>query len=246
MITVRSIITEALSRANLVSRRQQAPADMFETAYQLLRGIAKRYSDDNLLQFLVSEARHDLDAREFVVGSVDPEAPEEYLPVDIDAPNIQRINRMYWRAKDPTETNSYIELQFASVDDFDGYPSGAPVYTWQPINDREIHLKVKLVVDTNCELKFTYNRKWDFDRDSELRIPGQYEELFIVALTHALARNFPRLSTEQVNLLEKDLKELQDGVKVSTRAVKYVTRRGIRGVPSRTAFISGSMFFPEG
>ncbi len=106
MITVRSIITEALSRANLVSRRQQAPADMFETAYQLLKGIAKRYSDDNLLQFLVSEARHDLDAREFVVGSVDPEAPEEYLPVDIEAPKIQRINRMYWRAKDPTETNS--------------------------------------------------------------------------------------------------------------------------------------------
>jgi hypothetical protein len=49
-----------------------------------------------------------------------------------------------------------------------------------------------------------------------------------------------------VDRLEKDLKELQNGVKVSTRAVKYVTRRGIRGVPSRTAFISGSMFFPEG
>ena len=75
MITVRSIITEALSRANLVSRRQQAPADMFETAYQLLKGIAKRYSDDNLLQFLVSEARHDLDAREFVVGRAAAQVP---------------------------------------------------------------------------------------------------------------------------------------------------------------------------
>ena len=52
MITVRSIIVEALNRSNLVSRRQSAPADMVESAYRLLKGIAGKYSNDNLLQFL--------------------------------------------------------------------------------------------------------------------------------------------------------------------------------------------------
>ena len=68
MVTTRSIITEALNRSNLVSRRQTPPADMVETSFRLLRGIASQFSKDNLLQFLVAECNHDLDKNEFVMN----------------------------------------------------------------------------------------------------------------------------------------------------------------------------------
>ena len=83
MITVRSIITEALNRSNLVSRRQTPPADMVESAYRLLKGIAGEFSNDNLLQFLIASVETTFDKREYVLGESE-EGVEEYLPVDID------------------------------------------------------------------------------------------------------------------------------------------------------------------
>lgn len=55
--TVRSIITEALARSNLVARRQPAPGNIVEDAYALLKGIAANYSRHNLLQFLRREVK---------------------------------------------------------------------------------------------------------------------------------------------------------------------------------------------
>lgn len=244
MITVRSIIVESLNRSNIVSRRQSAPADMVETAYRLLKGIAGTYSNDNLLQFLISDVETTLDKQEFVVGDIDADHQEEYAVLDITAPNIQRINKVYWRSKEPQGLGNYVELQFASPDDFFAYPSGSGVYTWQPINDLQVMLKLRLLPDERTEIKITYNRKWDFNLDSELRIPEQYSELFITALTHKLATTFPRLSTEQVALLKKDLDDMIKNVKTSTRAVKYLSRKpSIPGV-NRAAFLSGSMFLP--
>lgn len=54
-ITVRDLIINALSRANLCSKRQAAPGYMTESAFELLNGIAGKYSKDNLLQFLRRE-----------------------------------------------------------------------------------------------------------------------------------------------------------------------------------------------
>lgn len=242
MISVRDIITEALSRSNLVSRRQQAPADMFESAYQFLKGIAKKYSDDNLLQFLVAECSTDLTKREFVLGSTDEDAPEgTYLDVDVDAPLIHKVNKVYWRCKGSENLGNYAELKYASPDDFDAYPDGCGVYTAQPVNDLQIVFRTKLLVAPEIEIKFTYNKKWSFDRDTELRIPEQYEELFIVALTSALAEHFPRLTPEQADRLKKSLTELENSVKTSTRAVKYLSRSTVRSV-NRADFYSGRMF----
>lgn len=242
MITVRSIIVEALNRSNLVSRRQSAPADMSETAFQLLKGIASKYSNDNLLQFLVADCETTLSKQEFVIGDFDVDHPNEYAILDIDAPNIQKVNKVYWRSKDPKDLGSYIDLSFAAPSDFDAYPNGSGVYTWQPINDLQVVLKTKLLPDERTEIKISYNKKWDFTIDSELRIPEQYSELFIAALTHKLALTYPRLSAEQVNLLKSDLDEMIKNVKTSTRAIKYISRRPTVPAVNRAAFINGTMF----
>lgn len=241
MITVRDIITEALNRSNLVSRRQQAPADMMETGLRLLKGIAAAYSKDNLLQFLVAEIGPvSLDKTEYVVGDVDPDAPYEYYGVDLPAENLGNIVKMYWRGKDPTNLGTWVELSYASAADFDAYPRASGVYTWQNVNDKQAILKTKLLPDPRTEFKIVYNKKWSFDLDSELRIPDEYGELFTVALTHKFAVTFPRLSTEQVNILAKELETMEKTVRTATRAVKYISRGPRRAAAcDMAAFVSG-------
>lgn len=46
---IRTIITEACTRINLVPRRQAVPGDIVENAYRLLKGIVAKYNYDNLL-----------------------------------------------------------------------------------------------------------------------------------------------------------------------------------------------------
>lgn len=48
---VRTIIVEALSRANLVPRRQAAPGYLVEDALVLLQGVCAKYNNDNYLSF---------------------------------------------------------------------------------------------------------------------------------------------------------------------------------------------------
>lgn len=48
---VRTIITDALSRANIVPRRQTAPGDLMLSAYKLLQGIVSSFNNDNYLVF---------------------------------------------------------------------------------------------------------------------------------------------------------------------------------------------------
>lgn len=61
---VRSIITEALSRANVVPRRQPAPGDLVQSSYNLLKGIVGKYNNDNFLSF--TQQKLDLPARKII------------------------------------------------------------------------------------------------------------------------------------------------------------------------------------
>ena len=61
---VRTIITEALSRANVVPRRKTAPGDLVTTAFQLLQGIIAQYNKDNYLSF--TQASLDLPAKRYI------------------------------------------------------------------------------------------------------------------------------------------------------------------------------------
>lgn len=242
MITVRSILKEALSRANLVSRRQSAPADLEESAFRLFKGIAAKYSNDSLLQFLVADVEHPLDKDELVMGETDGTA--NYREVDLYAKDVQRVNKVYWRASSgsPEDRYNFIELLYASPTDFDSYPVGSAVYTAQPINDLQTVIKTKMPVNTNLTLKVNYNKKWQISLDTELRVPEQYEELFIASLTHALAVAFPRLNNEQVALLKSQLDEIEKNVKTSTRAIKYLSRSPNRLACTYADFLSGNIF----
>ena len=99
-----------------------------------------------------------------------------------------------------------------------------------------------MVVTDNLTLKVNYNRKWNVTLDTELRVPEQYEELFIASLTHALAVAFPRLNNEQVALLKNQLDEIEKNVKTSTRAIKYISRSPTKMACTYADFLSGNIF----
>ena len=61
---VRSIITEALSRSNVVPRRQPAPGHLVESADQLLHGLVASLNNDNYLAF--TQRQIDLPARRYI------------------------------------------------------------------------------------------------------------------------------------------------------------------------------------
>lgn len=61
---VRTLITEALSRANVVPRRQAAPGYQMETGLALLQGIVSKYNNDNYLAFTQSSL--DLPSRKLI------------------------------------------------------------------------------------------------------------------------------------------------------------------------------------
>lgn len=55
-MNVRTLIVEALNRANIVPRRQAAPGDKVEDGLKLLKGLTGRFNNDNFLAFTQCQA----------------------------------------------------------------------------------------------------------------------------------------------------------------------------------------------
>ena len=129
---VRTIITEALSRANIVPRRQPAPGDLVMTAFKLLQGIVSQYNKDNYLSF--TQASLDLPSKRYIhiYGDVETLGGENNMYFD-DADQLSA----YELTEEDAERNVWAMIN----DDHHlnviynviriGTPSG-PIYQWQP------------------------------------------------------------------------------------------------------------------
>ena len=134
---VRTIITEALSRANIVPRRQPAPGDLVMTAFKLLQGIVSQYNKDNYLSF--TQASLDLPSKRYIhiYGDVETLGGENNMYFD-DADQLSAYelteeeyeNNVWAMINDDHHLNViYTVLRI-------GTPSG-PIYQWQPhVQDR--------------------------------------------------------------------------------------------------------------
>ena len=110
-MNVRTLIVEALNRANIVPRRQTAPGDKVENGLKLLQGIAGRYNNDNYLAF--TQCSVDLPPYRYIhiYDEVDTQAGDNnmyfpnralllaYVPTEEDI-----LNEVYGMAKDATST----------------------------------------------------------------------------------------------------------------------------------------------
>lgn len=320
--TVRDVIVNALSRANICSKRQPAPGYMVETAFDLLRGIASKYSKDNLLQFLrreliipknirkttltigeyglsefytegvnfffinkesdkekLPEASYETmmarvyawdkdrtvmtpvqtgqnsfvwrttsySSKEAAIGNMmdlDGHHAIEFIP-DVEVSNLASVREMYARNGSDDDDNDY-PLDFVSYEDFRNPLYGSGVYTWQPLSDKhiEVRLKKPMVDSVSNGFVLVYNCSYSFTLDDELRIPENYVELFTTALVYALAIKYPKLDAQQVARLKDEKLDMERNIAVPTRANKLILRNnGIRSCTNRSRFLSGEFLY---
>mgnify|MGYP007022101379 CR=1 FL=1 len=308
---VRTIITEALSRANIVPRRQPAPGDLVMTAFQLLQGLISQYNKDNYLSF--TQASLDLPSKRYIhiyddtdtmldannrvfqnmtqlsenpPTSVDyadgalayvadgahenmvfyvtspvqgvyiwvPSAPtQEFDPryqqmkrycecYHVHVHNVVKLNSLMVNRGD---VYGMLQLNFAPYSEFDAYVNSDLYWTWNDYAEGEWLVVVKpLVASQSNKLRLHYNKGFQIDLNSDVRIPDNYLELLIVSLTHKLAVKFPRLDDAQMIRLENEVKNMLSNVRTPKADAKMVVRENHwdRGY-NATDVLQGRMFY---
>lgn len=106
---------------------------MVQTAFRLLKGIAAKFSNDNLLQFLRRSVEFTPASEEVKIGESNAS-----VTVDVSAEDIQDVKACYCDG---------VELAFVSFEDMPNGNYGSHVYSWQPITDSygKLYFKPELV-----------------------------------------------------------------------------------------------------
>lgn len=232
--TVRDIIVEALSRTNICSRRQSAPANIIEDAFRLLRGITAQYGNDNVLSF--------------TMGEQDVKNPKERVTIgpnetdDIQNGNVTRINGVFYRFSNEPSVQ-WNELKFVGVSDFYNSLYTGGVWSCKAESDTAwtVYLRPELVA-LHPTIKVLWNEGFKYDLNTELFIPNHYVELFTVALCCQLATTYPRISDNQLNNLKAERERLENNIQAPNRAVKYVSNANgaVGGFLGMSEMLSGS------
>lgn len=166
---------------------------------------------------------------EWIMVTEESKTMEEYRSTfpDVEIKDVASIRELY--LSNGSESNNDTPLHFVSFEDFRSALFGSYVYTWQPLTDKLKEIKIKFFksgISNTHRLVVIYNVKYNFELNTELRIPGQYIELFTIALTHALAIKYPRLDSTQVNILKDELTSFENSIAMPTRANKLILRKG--------------------
>lgn len=161
--------------------------------------------------------------------SVKPSDFMKFWP-DVEINNLQEIVRCYKQIGSEWE-----ELNFVAYEDFYGFNANN-VYSYKPENDSIITFYTK----EPGNYKLIYNEKYEIKLDDELRIPGQFISLFTAALVYDLAVAYPRLSDGTVQLLHEKLVKLEENVRRSSAANKFITRKVTRENCTWNDFVNGT------
>ena len=229
--TVRDIIVEALSRTNIVSRRQSAPANIVEDAFRLLKGITAAYGNDNMLTFKMGEADV-MPTGNITIG----------MNGDIHNTNITRINGLFYRFADQGNV-SWTELKYVGLPDFYSDLYKDNIWACKPESDTDwtIYLRQNFVA-LKPIVKVMWNEGFDYDLNSTLHIPVQFVEMFTVALCVKLATTYPRIAEGQLASFKEELKKIEDNVHVPNRAIKFISADAGDGINylDYNSIVSGS------
>lgn len=138
----------------------------------------------------------------------------------VQVPNISKLNSLnIYRGADL----EMVKVHFLPRDEFDAYANSL-YWTYTPMAEGEWLLETKQCVTAAPKLKLAYNKGFDVDLDTDLRVPDAYIELLTVALTHKLAIKYPRLDDAQMQRLEREVATMLENVRTPKADTKYVTR----------------------
>lgn len=139
----------------------------------------------------------------------------------IHVPNVNKLNTLNVNRG---ETYGMLKLHFIPHAEFDSYVDNDLYWTFSPLSEGEWVIKVKPYVATAAnKLRLEYNKGFQVDLDSDLRIPDAYIELLTVSLTYKLALKYPRIDAEHMARLEHEVGTMLSNVmtpKADTMSVK--------------------------
>jgi hypothetical protein len=165
---------------------------------------------------------------------VELQNPENYFIVypDIEVQNLQEVVRCY-RMNGDIVVN---ELSFLAYEDFYQRTLTNEVYSVLPIAENAVKVFVKAGIN---KIKLMYNEHFEITIDTVLHIPDQFIALFTAALVLDLARMFPRLSSNTIALIEKNVEKLENNVRRSSAVNKFIGRDIDRRTLTYGDFVNG-------
>lgn len=213
--TVRDIIIEAGSRANIVPRARKMPEDIFQSCLNLFNGVMEEMSAKDYITAYQDEVEFRGDKERIVLG------PREDDDVVIE--KLQMPKRAMYKADGQL---SWSPLNFIAYEDFYSVAYDAYTVSWKPKSMTEwtIYLKPRFVQGTQYTIKLIYNVQMEFKDNDIINLPVPYVELITRALAYKIAVKYPRADDTKRLSLKAEQEELEGALKANNASLKIITR----------------------
>ena len=230
MSSVRDIIVEASSRANICPRKRALPDDLFVSSMQLFDGVMQEFSSNDYVTAYQSEADFSPAAESVLVG----EGPD----ADVQAKALQLPKKVLYRYEGQVD---WIPMDFVAYDSFYSAAYTDYVVSWQPTGKNQYKLYFKpRFVGTHPQCKVIYNLEMSYKDNDEVSLPTPYLELITRSLAYKMAVKWPRVDEAKKNALLKEFNDLEANLRANNASNRIITRGGHGGGSMRGDFLSGA------
>lgn len=239
MVTIRDLITEAATRANVnPSRAKRLPDDLFVSGMKLFEGVLEEFSSKDYIDAYQNEVDFNLTNDTVYIG--------EGNDAEVIANKIQLPKRVLYKY---TGQNDWIPMEFIAYQNFYSAAYSDYVVSWQPVgpNLYKLYFKPRFV-GTNPIIKVIYNVEMKFSDNEPINLPTPYCELLTRALAVKFAIKYPRVDGSKLASLKEEQAELENTLAANNASLKIITRGGTpssgpyRGMLRGGEYISRSWF----
>lgn len=235
-VTVRDIITEAASRANLCPRKRVLPDDMFQSGMQLFEGVLQDMSSKDFIDAYQNEVNFTVSSETVYVGAG--------ADADVSAPAIQLPKRVLYKYAGQID---WAPMEFIAFENFYSSSYSDFIVSWQPVgpNLYKLYFKPRFLLN-NPEIKLIYNVEMSYKDNDPVNLPTPYVELITRALAFKFALKFPRAGEGKLAALKADYDELENSLKANNASMKIITRGGYGIGGSYKAILRSGSFISDG
>jgi hypothetical protein len=232
MSTVRDIIIESASRANVCPRKRALPEDIFVGMLNLLNGVIQDLSNQDYLVAYQEEVDFNPTKEKILLG---PDAEADDVQVD----KLQTPKKAFYKTPGMLD---WCPMEFISYNQFYSCTYSDYIVSWKPIglSEWEVLFKPRFIKPTNYQVKLIYNQTMELKDDDVINLPVPYVELITRKLAYAAAVKWPRADEAKKNSLREEADSLARDLKAANASNKIITREGAGGESYMGALMSGS------
>lgn len=218
MATVRDIIIEAASRANVCPRKRALPDDLFVGGLNLFDGVMQEFSNKEY----VDAYKAAVDFRP-VTGTVTVGVEGS----DVEAPTIQLPRRVLYKYPGAVD---WTPMNFIAFESFYSNAYNDFVVSWQPVGVNQFALYFKpRFLSQGPECKLIYNVEMHFQDGDTVNLPTPYVELITRALAYKMAVKWPRVDDSKRASLKSEADDLEKSLSATNASMSIITRGGSGG-----------------